>query len=985
MKRLWLELAVIFLLSATPLLWFREGKLINGADINFPLDPAARLVSRLHLYDPTIGGGLDMSGSAGSIIFHGFQALLQQLGLGLVAIEQVQFVFWFLVTGLAFYLFAKSFEKYLPVSPLVGVLFWQFNPYRIATWTESNVATLAGLTLLPAAIGLINFVVQRKISERVALIALAGVTVLSAGLGLNPPVIVVVGFAIGLYLILAIRRLGLPVRFAVTSVLTMLGISAFWLYPTIASLLASSGKLSATDLNLLDWVQGLSKNTSLWNVMRLQGAWDWYEGWQGEPYITYAHSYRKPILVLLSLVPASLVIGGLAATIRHKKTRVFAWFSLILMVIGLALGMGTHQPMRGIFTFLKDHLPLFWIFRSPWYKFTLLTVTGYGLMIAVGAGTLEHVIKAKAARYLVTFLIAISFIGFSFPLVTGALFPTQKERKQLNAFHVTIPNYVYEMASFLNQLPDKAGVIMLPEETAFNYTWGYGSAGDITNHIINRPIFFSQNFTPTGQRNDAELAKLFYRHLYAKDPRTTQFLRLANVRYLLHKRDSNKSIYNDVDNTQFIQERLALLPDVEFVKNFGMWDLWQLRDAPSPAVGATSDPLVFYGNPLSYLTLIENRPELKDKSVVFSPPAKLAGTLGGFTRYLPIDLTASRVVNDQIETNLTVPSAGNYGLYAIAPKRTIELTIGDRRFTVKPASGRETHWNLVGNLDLSQGTTTVTLTGPQRPFNLIDDPAFGSSLSLTDPFKQRWQFVDASEDAPGKPSYDSKQTQAGIELSSTNHILGLKQHIENIDPAGLYLLSFDYQYIGGSAPEFGFWQTEANYGAPSGELSKSGALEHYETVFTPDPRTRSADLYFYARPKESGPTTSFRVTNVRLLRLSGQVEAFFLVAGDPNHSEPAIPVTVRSETATGLSFRVGATDKKIIVHAPVAHGSGWELSAKDAKPIETNFFGSGFILDAGPERTLSLNYTPKKRLLIGGSISLLTVLAILWPLRRKKR
>ncbi|MBI3261051.1 hypothetical protein HYZ64_01620 [Candidatus Berkelbacteria bacterium] len=985
MKKLWLELAVIFLLSLTPLLWFREGKLVSGADINFPLDPTARLVSRLNLYDPTIAGGLDMSGSAGSIVFHGFQALLQQLGLGLVAIERVQFVFWFLVTGLAFYLFAKSFEKYLPVSPLVGVLFWQFNPYRIATWTESNVATLAGLTLLPAAIGIINFVAQRKISERRALIALAGAAALAAGLGLNPPVIVVVGFTIGLYLVIAIRWLKLPPRFAVKAVLTMLGISAFWLYPTIASLLASSGNLSATDLNLLDWVQGLSQNTSLWNVARLQGAWDWYEGWQGEPYITYAHYYHKPLLILLSLVPVGLVIGGFAATMRHKKTRVFAWFSLILMVVGLALGMGTHAPMRGIFTFLKDHLPLFWIFRSPWYKFTLLTVTGYGLMVAVAAGAIERVIKPRLARYLVTFLIVTSFIGFSFPLITGALFPTKLERKQLNAFHVTIPNYVYEMASFINQLPDRAGVILLPEETAFNYTWGYGSAGDITNHLIHRPIFFSQNFTPTGQRNDAELAKLFYRHLYAKDPRATQFLRLANVRYLLHKRDANKGIYNDVDNTQFIQERLALLPDVEFVKNFGMWDLWRLRDAPSPAVAATSDPLVFYGNHLSYLTLIENRPELKDKSVVFTPPAELAGTLGGLTQYLPIDLTASRVVNDQIETTITVPSAGNYGLYAIAPKRAIELTIGDRHFTVKPANADKTHWNLVGNLDLDPGKTTVTLTGPQRPFNLIDDPSFGSSLSLTDPFNERWQFVDTSEDAPGKPSYDVKQTEAGIELSSTNHILGLKQRIDTIDPAGLYLLSFDYQYIGGNAPEFGFWQIEANYGAPSGELSRSGALEHYETVFTPDPRTRSADLYFYARPKASGPTTSFRVTNVRLLRLSGQVEAFFLVAGDPNRSDPAIPVTVTHETATGLSFRVGATDKKIIVHAPVAHGSGWELSAKDAKPIETNFFGSGFLLDPGPERTLSLNYTPKKRLAIGASISLLTLFTILWPLRPKKR
>lgn len=985
MKKLWLELAVIFLLSLTPLLWFREGKLINGADINFPLDPTARLVSRLHLQDPTIGGGLDMSGSAGSIVFHGFQALFQQLGFSLLAIERIQFVFWFLVTGLAFYVFAKSFEKYLPVSPLVGVLFWQFNPYRIATWTESNVATLAGLTLLPTAIGLINLVAQRKISERLALIALAGVTVLSAGLGLNPPVIVVVGFAIGLYLMLATTRLGLSVRFAVTSVLTMLGISAFWLYPTIASLLASSGNLSATDLNLLDWVEGLSKNTSLWNVARLQGAWDWYEGWQGEPYITYAHHYYKPLVVLLSLIPVGFVIGGLAATFRNKKTRIFAWFSLTLIVIGLALGMGTHEPMRGIFTFLKDHVPLFWIFRSPWYKFTLLTVTGYGLMITVGAGVLQRTIKPRLAKYFVTILIAAGFIGFSFPLVTGALFPTQKERKQLNAFHVEVPSYVYEMASFINQLPDRSGVILLPEESSFNYTWGYGSAGDITNHLINRPIFFSQNFTPTGKRNDAEIAKLFYRHLYAKDPRATQFLRLANIRYLLHKRDVNKGIYNDVDNTQFIKERLALLPDVEFVKNFGMWDLWQLRDAPLPAVAATSDPVVFHGGYLSYLTLIENRPELTDKSVVFTPPAELSQPLGGFTQYLPIDLTTSRVVNDQIEVDLTIPTTGNYGLYAIAPKRVIELTIGSRRFTVKPTAGEQIYWNLVGNLDLDQGATKVTLSGPQRPFNLIDDPAFKNSLSLGDPFKERWQFVDTSEDAPGTPSYDVKQTEAGIELSSTNHILGLKQRIENIDPAGLYLLSFDYQYIGGSAPEFGLWQVEANYGAPSGELSKSGALEHYETVFTPDPRTRTADLYFYARPKEPGGATNFRVTNVRLLRLSGQVEAFFLVAGDPNRNDPAIPVTVRSETATALTFRVGATDEKIVLHAPVAYGSGWELSAKDAKPIETNFFGSGFLLDAGPERTLSLNYTPKKRLSIGTSISLLTLLAILWPLLPKKR
>lgn len=985
MKRLWLELGVIFLLSLTPLLWFREGRLINGADINFPLDPATRLVSRLNLYDPTVAGGLDMSGSTGSIVFHGFQALLQQLGLGLVAIEQVQFVFWFLVTGLAFYIFAKSFEKYLPVSPLVGVLFWQFNPYRIATWTESNVATLAGLTLLPAAIGLINFVAQRKISQQQALLALAGISILSAGLGLNPPVIVVVGFAIGLYLILAIRRLGLPVRFAAKVVLTTVGISAFWLYPTIASLLASSGKLSAADLNLLDWVEGLSKNTSLWNVARLQGAWDWYEGWQGEPYITYAHYYRKPLLVLLSLIPVGLVIGGLSTTFRNKKMRIFAWFSLTLMVIGLALGMGTHEPMRQIFTFLKDHVPFFWIFRSPWYKFTLLTVTAYSLLIAVAAAWIAlklNQINRPLSR-LVPLLISLSFVLLAFPLVTGALFPKQNERKQLNSFHVSVPYYVFEMAEFINQLPDQAGLVMLPQESAFNYSWGYGSAGDITNHLIRRPIFFSQNFTPTGKRNDAALTTAFYRHLYAKDPRATALLGLLNVKYLLHKRDSNKAIYNDVDDTQFIKERLALLPDVEFVKNFGMWDLWQLRgDAPEP-IAARADPIIFNGSPLNYLALVAADPGLAGRPTLFGPDANRYHELSQFApTYIPLDLANSRVENDEVVVTITIPEADDYELVGLPPSGPLKLRIADHTITPK-VSSRATLEPL-DRFRYPAGATNVVFTGPSKPVSLIQDPAFKQKLDLADPYAGDWQFIDASEDAPGAPSFEVRQDGSGAAITSRNHILGFKQTIPTIDPDGLYLISFDYEHISGNAPEFGLWQIEANFGAPSGELSKQWGTQHYESVFTPDPRTRRAELYFYARGEDNEPT-SFKVNNVRLVRLTGQSQTFFLKRSPANVSQETVPATLTNRNATKVQFTLGERSAPVILFAPVAYGSGWQIDAADVKPVEVNGFGSGFLLDPGPERRLTLTYSPRKRLLIGSSLSLLTVLFLLWPLRQKKR
>src|SRR3990167_11415682 len=85
---------VVLLAAVLPLTWFAGAYLVTGTDINFPLDPLWRLVSRFSLWDPSFITGRDQSVALPTQVFAGVQALLSWIGFDNTWVEQLELVFW---------------------------------------------------------------------------------------------------------------------------------------------------------------------------------------------------------------------------------------------------------------------------------------------------------------------------------------------------------------------------------------------------------------------------------------------------------------------------------------------------------------------------------------------------------------------------------------------------------------------------------------------------------------------------------------------------------------------------------------------------------------------------------------------------------------------------------------------------------------------------------------------------------------------------
>ena len=173
------------------------------------------------------------------------------------------------------------------------------------------------------------------------------------------------------------------VKEGLISLIILFLVNLFWILPLSIFLFGiKTGTLS--DLGFTNWLTSLSENTSIINVARLQGAWDWYAlDAAGMPqYLPYTvnYLYRLPFVVFSFALPFLSLISFLFVKKENKK--LYIYFG-ILMLLGIFFGTGAHDPTGVVFLFLANHVPMFSFFRSPWYIFTPILVLAYASLISL--------------------------------------------------------------------------------------------------------------------------------------------------------------------------------------------------------------------------------------------------------------------------------------------------------------------------------------------------------------------------------------------------------------------------------------------------------------------------------------------------------------------------------------------------------------------------------------------------------------------------
>jgi hypothetical protein len=607
--RPWLIATIAILLVAlfVPYSWFEPGKVIFSGDEVMAFDPVRFFLERWSVW-----GGKSNLGAEGQIgitaIIHQFiQAIPAFFGLGGRASEIFHFTFWFVLPGITIAMFMSALSRRLKISRWavpVAVAYYLFNLYRVANFGDNNhFAIYATLPLL------LYWVTQAFDKERPWLPAAAGFalsTLLGARAGLNPPMYIMLWapvFIYGLALTIVEYKSWLrALKFWLTAAFGTLLVNLFWLIPF---LLITARQSSLSGAGNLNWLDDLSKHTDFANVIRQIGAWAWFDGWRGDPYTSYSATYQLPLWRWLTLIPALLALVPLF----FKKS----WSSLPIMAllltaaIGIFFAMGTHPPTDLVFRWFAHHVPLFWSFRSPWYKFSNMEAFGYAALIGLGIGLVVDWWQHKKLLIPRAVLLAAAIIVpavITFPMFNGQMWLRDHDVKLLNPAEITIPHYITDTANWLNEQPGNTAVAMLPYQGAAVFRWGYSSLVDPLSFYSRRTIFTRGDrigYVPGETPGATTAYRVFKERLYSDDPSADAVARLLGIEYVVVRNDINFTFYDDHDGPEFLKEKFSHQPNFSLVKSFGQWDIYQLKDAKENPIFATTWLAQADGHPVDTL------------------------------------------------------------------------------------------------------------------------------------------------------------------------------------------------------------------------------------------------------------------------------------------------------------------------------------------------------------------------------------------------
>jgi len=791
LRKHWIYIALI-LMSVTPLLWYmgKPGMIINGLDMNFPLDPLVWFARRFYVWNDTINAGIDATTSTSGWFFHLIQVIPFALGFSLRATQMFSLVFWFGAVVFGSFYFAKAIITKNKLAQLLIVFIYSYNIYLFNTWENVKVANLALVVGLPLFLGLIHRYVYLHLPIRKLIPCAAFFSIVIAGSGINPAYFIALVGAVVLYLfivsIFEFKRIRYIWKggFAMLSILVL--VNFFWILPFARSFFFGSQAQTLEEIGYTNWLSALSENTSLLNVIRLQGAWDWYASdASGFPlYIPHALNYFRsfPFIAFSFVVPFLVLLSFVFKT--KKKMSVYSFFGVIL-AIGIFMGAGLHEPTGAVYSFLVRYVPYLSFFRSPWYIFTPYVTLAYASLVGLLFATLsERWGKRKIYKsFSVNKLFTLAFIVFFFarltylyPMVFGKIYRVGRP----DSFFVNFPDYVFESSDWLDSRASKNRVITYPDDDLEQFDWGYRGTESIlslsSNQEVIAPSFVFENDTVKSilGRFHADMKRGNYDS--AKD-----LVKVLNVDTLMVKNDA-------------ISSAKKINPRIFDAISFGKWKFYDLGDDISKIRSVSgiyldktpdSESLVRVMSTLDTgsVTVLEGDSEAR--KIMKGKP------IGSFIRELDSISYEANPTGNRQSYFIDVPE----GIYSLA----VEL------------SG-------FNSSDLSVSSSTIPLEGVATystdTMYVLEDVAVPSGEHILDvSYPESFNLVATDEVLESQKSLDLREDELPEE-GSTIVAYGegeddnrIKIPISRFDPMNDYMLEFDYKYFYGRIPIVDIFQS----------------------------------------------------------------------------------------------------------------------------------------------------------------------------------
>lgn len=821
----------LILFGAVPANWFLNKKdvLINGVDTNFPLDPVVWFERRMYVWNSIANAGLDFSSSIAGLFFHSIQVFPYILGFSLQYTQIFSTVFWFSLIVISSYILAR---KIFPRKALVQLLFvnlYSFNIFLFNTWENIKVANLSIMASIPFALFILITLNENSVSKIKAAFCLVFVGIVVSGAGINPAYFISFFSVLVLYLISQIlntsrQEIIFKSKNLILLTIVILLVNAFWILPTSNYILKNipTGE-SIGKIGFNNWVDSLSENTSLLNVMRMQGAWDWYafDSITGLPlYIPYALNYfYNSIFILFSFLITGISMLGLLLYDKHKKH--LSLFFGILLVIGIFLGAGTHPPTGDIYRWFLNHLPFFSLFRSPWYIFTpllILAIAGLCSLFVERLFELKDRMTGYSSRtqlfirIALNLSVAIMIIGnllYCYPLVTGKIFRPNRH----DGFFVKFPSYITDAGKWLST--DHNGrIIGYPDNEIEEFKWGYRGIESILALLVDRDVLFSPLNDPDS--SVALLIREFYLNLKKGQIDSAKSIAAKLNIGLIHEKQDQKSI------TLPLPIQISNLAKT----SFGAWNFYLFPNQQYlPKIFSTTNiSLANFSSDISFVNALANKELLlnaEDEVVGKIPHISEISNKMILSRNLQLQdfeefqLSPSRLANRLISRDLgkviftfEIPEDGVYQPmiekyhlqdFGIDLSKGLELELDNTKVAWNARSSTESYLYL-DPVFLSKGAHRVMLKLANS--NLVKGGDFESGMTF-----------DKGGEGKGEGVYEISEI-AGNKFLSINNIdradISADFKITSFDPLSVYYFEIKYKQIYGNNTNILMRQSNVN-------------------------------------------------------------------------------------------------------------------------------------------------------------------------------
>ena len=531
---------VILVFGLVVFTWFRGNPYLFGSDTGFPIN--IKTVNEYFYILPfnSAFGGPDI---AKFTVLSPIGLLLKTYALtGLPYSAPVFERLWVYVTfafsGISMYfLLTVLFPEKNFFARMFGSLVYMFNFFFMWLWIDLPFLTIA-YAFFPLIFALyIKGIEEKKGFLYAGLLALLWTILLSSGYGLPwaatnwLAIISFLSFSIVVY-----RNKGRIKRAIVFTGLLLgswIALNAFWLISLAKSFSTELSRNALPGVNVSDLFA--NNSVSISNGLRFLGPPTYTLGsYKGSLYFPWYNIYSSPIIEFISFFIPCLVVFSLF-TKKRKNLIFFGLFTILF----LFLVKGPNPPLGSINSLLFSQAGLNFMFRSVYQRFMGYVVLGSAVLITF---SIDRIIRLRAKKKILNIFRGIILVSLAIsiivilpsPLWTGS---TYNQSGIFSSRRVTIPNYYFEAANWVDAQDGQFNVLPLPFPIAYRaaFSWDNGSVGYYSKYpfaFISSKSFMINDF---GNQTGSTFVRLLINNAF----NDSLILNLFNIKYIFLHRDTN--------------------------------------------------------------------------------------------------------------------------------------------------------------------------------------------------------------------------------------------------------------------------------------------------------------------------------------------------------------------------------------------------------------------------------------------------------------